>query len=704
MPSSEDTRASQQEKIGPQQITSFQQQTSLSISEPNQETSTPVGNYLSVSDRVSMKSLLNSIEDSSDARDIFLPDSVPSNVEPVPAAAANHYPVKESADPDSPANMLWRLPSLQQSLFLDTRPGLNPRSQSRPTSPPKSTSSHPVPLNFMRQPPVGSRSQPNLPNSSVQTQASLLAIRHQMDQARFYKPQFVRSYAPIAPLPRREPMATEEYLSLRYASLPTSPTYSASCAQPPLRNRATQRPPVTRYDSLAPFKQTGSPFTAFMQHARSVLSSDLSPTSKITVGPFTIQLVNHKLWLLFQGTSSENEMIITKKGRCMFPLINYRVSLNPSYVASVEEVDEPDYIFSLMFRQMDPFRYRWRKSGWRSEVVGLTDGKICSSPVLNTSPLKYSELQECFSSVGPQKKEYWRNHGVTFRKIKLTNTCPAEFCPASKDLAMEPSKKSPLPRGDFEDGDDVSEVGSGLGNDSYKFIFESFHKYCPVLRVYVIPKDKKEAAQNYLTNPVFQINNASSSLNPVSYSNELIKVKDGLLEIVGELNRTDVVFPEMAFVAVTHYQNSQINDLKKTLNPHAKGFRNRQVELDHLHHQLAGELKEIGPDCHFRAKCYSANASTYSSPHRKNRAFPGESSHFAESPPVEFDKFSQMKRYKPSPHFDQNMDGQKDPLLSSPRYDENKLPPSPSNENLTDMKDVEVAGLLQRLMKKKHAS
>lgn len=329
MPSCEDTQASPQEKIGPQQITSFQQQSSLSISEPIQETSTPVNNYLSVTDRVSMKSLLNSIDDS-DARNIFLPDGVPSNVEPA-SAAANHCPLKELVGPDSPANMLWRLPSLQQSLFLDTRPGLNPKSQSRPTGPPENTSSHPTLLNFIRQPPVGSRSQPNLPNSGMQTKASLLAIRQQMGQARFYQPQFVRPYAPIAPLPRHEPMVTEDYPSQRYASLPTSPTYSRSSTQPHQSSRSTQRPPVMQYDSLAPFKQNGSPFTAFMQHARTVLSSDLSPASKITVGPFTIQLVNHKLWLLFQGTSSENEMIITKKGRCMFPLINYRVSLNPSY-------------------------------------------------------------------------------------------------------------------------------------------------------------------------------------------------------------------------------------------------------------------------------------------------------------------------------------------------------------------------------------
>ena len=55
-------------------------------------------------------------------------------------------------------------------------------------------------------------------------------------------------------------------------------------------------------------------------------------------------------------------------------------------------------------------------------------------------------------------------------------------------------------------------------------------------------------------------------------------------------------FKQCDFVAVTHYQNDFVNSLKKSSNPHAKGFKDVEFHLEeYLKHAEEGDLviKEI---------------------------------------------------------------------------------------------------------------
>ena len=311
------------------------------------------------------------------------------------------------------------------------------------------------------------------------------------------------------------------------------------------------------------------------------------------------------------------------------------------------------------------------------------------------SPLKYSEMQECFSKVGPQPKEYWQTNGITFRKIKLTNTIPERKKAASagsgvKEEDKEESVNDKETRDDSGDDEEFLESGatpvsisnSAAGNVPYKFILESFHKYCPVLRVYTIPKDKKEAVQQFLTLPALQHKTPENTdVSPFAYS-ELKKAKDGLLDIVGEENKSEVCFSEMAFIAVTHYQNNQINDLKKTLNPHAKGFRNKYQELDHLHNELSGQLREGrgGYSYPYNRKSYSTNVSLAGSPKRDM---------WHQSSPASLDLHN-MKRHRMDDGSGGGGGGY-DPYAGAMQ----------GRALASDMQDLDVADLLHTLMKSK---
>ena len=110
---------------------------------------------------------------------------------------------------------------------------------------------------------------------------------------------------------------------------------------------------------------------------------------------------------------------------------------------------------------------------------------------------------------------YWKRHTISFTKIKLTN----------RDSPT--SRTSPTPSESDSDSSPPLELPSG------HFHLRSFHRYQPRVHLFT---------------------HASGGR--------------------GEVERvTTFVWRETTFVAVTHYQNEEVNWLKKNYNPHAKGFK-----------------------------------------------------------------------------------------------------------------------------------
>ncbi|KAG9325189.1 hypothetical protein KVV02_002043 [Mortierella alpina] len=105
---------------------------------------------------------------------------------------------------------------------------------------------------------------------------------------------------------------------------------------------------------------------------------------------------------------------------------------------------------------------------------------------------------------------HWMKGTIFFDKTKLSN---------SRESAAKSARKA-------------SSSKSAVGNSHHIFHMSSFHKYRP--RVHLV----QHAAHS---------DTVASS--------------------------TTYTFHQTTFIAVTHYQNSKVNDLKKGFNPHARGFR-----------------------------------------------------------------------------------------------------------------------------------
>ncbi|RIA88079.1 hypothetical protein C1645_826917 [Glomus cerebriforme] len=200
-------------------------------------------------------------------------------------------------------------------------------------------------------------------------------------------------------------------------------------------------------------------------------------------------LVNSDLWSQFYRVN--NEMIITKAGRCIFPLLKYLpVNLDPSV----------NYSFVIDFVQLSKNRYRFKKGCWIS--IGSDKRKFLPNIRGDKSGTVYGNPFTHPNS--PQSGAYWMNFGVSFPKIKLTNRLRQ-----SSSSSNTRKRDSTLPPGHF--------------------YLTSFHKYWP--RIKMIKHTANEDQESFFT------------------------------------------FEETKFIAVTHYQNEQVNTLKKNNNPHAKGLK-----------------------------------------------------------------------------------------------------------------------------------
>ncbi|GJJ70327.1 hypothetical protein EMPS_02676 [Entomortierella parvispora] len=218
----------------------------------------------------------------------------------------------------------------------------------------------------------------------------------------------------------------------------------------------------------------------------------------------SLLLVNGDLWDMFHR--EDNEMIITKSGRCLFPLLQFKaVDLEPDTIYSID----------IDFELMDQRRYRFVDGAWkcaqpwkksanyddedRSEDEDR-DGSTTSSLARRQETYTHPDL--C------QPGTHWMQTTISFSKIKLTNKIP--------EAATQTRKRSKNPP----------------ATSSHIFHLTSFHRYRP--RVHLVQRSDQRRA------------------------------------IIAS---TTFTFDRTAFMAVTHYQNFRVNDLKKGYNPHAKGFR-----------------------------------------------------------------------------------------------------------------------------------
>ncbi|KAF8926159.1 hypothetical protein BGZ58_000140 [Dissophora ornata] len=204
------------------------------------------------------------------------------------------------------------------------------------------------------------------------------------------------------------------------------------------------------------------------------ISSLMCPTDRLAPDKGSLpvlQLMGPDLWAKFH--EQQNEMIITKSGRCLFPCLVFEAAnLDPDSI----------YIIRLDFEKLDPHRLRFSNSRW---TPALSPKRSDDSSSDNESMVTEILAQESYTHPDLcQTGAYWMSRQISFAKVKLSNNFSIS---------------------DISGGKGGSHKKGDIGDSSHLFHIKSFHS--------------------------------------------------------------------TAFIAVTHYQNYKVNDLKKSFNPHAKGFR-----------------------------------------------------------------------------------------------------------------------------------
>lgn len=204
---------------------------------------------------------------------------------------------------------------------------------------------------------------------------------------------------------------------------------------------------------------------------------------------YVARLREPDLWRQFH--SHQNEMIITKAGRCLFPLL--RVDFVPSDatpgscgsppLVDLNLEDDHQYRVQLEFSSPDAHKWKWRETRW--------------IPLLTSHTLL----------AGGE----FHHHFPSARTITIADALPGSQI-ISEGLDFERVKLTNRP----EEG-------------PFSVTLQSFHRYLPIIH--------------------------------------LVSLEGG-----GDSPSQTIKFPETEFIAVTHYQNEQITLLKKSYNPHAKGF------------------------------------------------------------------------------------------------------------------------------------
>ncbi|CAG5907139.1 unnamed protein product [Menidia menidia] len=124
------------------------------------------------------------------------------------------------------------------------------------------------------------------------------------------------------------------------------------------------------------------------------LSAPSEPVSKPQKDDVKMDLENSALWKHFSSVGTE--MIITKKGRRMFPGLRLKLSgLNPSV----------RYILLLDIVPVDNSRYRFQGGGW--QVVGSAEARLPDRVFIHPD--------------SPATGAHWQSRTISFHYAKLTN-------------------------------------------------------------------------------------------------------------------------------------------------------------------------------------------------------------------------------------------------------------------------------------------
>ncbi|MCP9258782.1 BMA-TBX-43 [Dirofilaria immitis] len=109
-----------------------------------------------------------------------------------------------------------------------------------------------------------------------------------------------------------------------------------------------------------------------------------------------ISISHRKLWEEFHRNN--NEMILTSKGRCIYPRIGYSVDGLESKTM---------YLICLKICRCDRARYKYTAGEWHMTAVGDPEGEA-----------KYIYPDNGSTQLG----QYWMNNGIRFGKLKITNS------------------------------------------------------------------------------------------------------------------------------------------------------------------------------------------------------------------------------------------------------------------------------------------
>ncbi|KAG0271458.1 hypothetical protein BGZ95_000721 [Linnemannia exigua] len=247
--------------------------------------------------------------------------------------------------------------------------------------------------------------------------------------------------------------------------------------------------------------------------AQSSSSSSINPHNG---PPPAILLLDADLWMEFH--EQQNEMIITKSGRCLFPCLKFKaVHLDP----------DAYYSFRLDFETLTPNRFRFYNGSWRV-VESLKHADDDSQDSTDPNGANSVLLGEYYTHPDRfQLGSHWMANPISFAKAKLTNKTESH-----SSVVKRAAKNRTRKGDDFDAPHGSKNLGGANRINTNVFHMTSFHKYRP--RLCLIQRGKG--------------------------SNAIIE-------------STTYRYDRTEFMAVTHYQNYKVNDLKKSYNPHAKGFR-----------------------------------------------------------------------------------------------------------------------------------
>ncbi|XP_019864386.1 PREDICTED: T-box transcription factor TBX5-A-like isoform X2 [Amphimedon queenslandica] len=215
----------------------------------------------------------------------------------------------------------------------------------------------------------------------------------------------------------------------------------------------------------------------------------------------SVTLDGKDLWDEFYRVGTE--MIVNRAGRRMFPGFSVNISgLKP----------KSKYVMKLEILLADSHRFKFINSRWL--------------PIGSAEPQPQYETYVHPDS--PNTGTFWTRHGVSFKKLKITN-----------------NKDSP----------------------NSNAVLHSMHKY--FLRLYI--EEVKKVSPPGGT--AIENGEREGGVNGEDK-------RHGASQQMVAKSIMSIEFPETTFVAVTAYQNEEVTQLKITNNPFAKAFRDNSLDLE----------------------------------------------------------------------------------------------------------------------------